>query len=164
MPGATTRLLNPPRTVDPYYHQAERMASIEARLALLEQGAMPIFYEVGVGAPVPGFQNGYANYAPTVGQWARCGYWLVGNRVYLQGLVYANNAAGSGIPIFTLPAGFRPAYQHLFSQYGNVGVARVDVQPSGFVANQSNSGWAAGAVGGSSWFLSLDGINFPVGM
>lgn len=35
----TTRILNPPRTVDPYYRQAERMAATENRLALLERQA-----------------------------------------------------------------------------------------------------------------------------
>jgi hypothetical protein len=35
----TTRILNPPRTVDPYYHQAEQFAGINARLSLLERPA-----------------------------------------------------------------------------------------------------------------------------
>jgi hypothetical protein len=36
---STARILNPPRTVDPYSHQAERMAEMERRLALLEGAA-----------------------------------------------------------------------------------------------------------------------------
>jgi len=33
---SSARILAPPRTVDPYYHQAERMAELERRLLLLE--------------------------------------------------------------------------------------------------------------------------------
>lgn len=36
---ATARILQPPRTVDPYYHQAERLAEMERRIAMLESGA-----------------------------------------------------------------------------------------------------------------------------
>ena len=163
MPGATTRLLNPPRTVDPYYHQAERMASIEARLALLEQGDMPTLWEIGAGAPVPDFQNNYANYAPST--WAKAAFVKVANRVYLQGLVFSNLASAIGATgdIFTLPAGFRPASWHLFTTQGNAGLARIDVLDTGQVKNQSTSGYAAGATAGQSWYIALDGISFTIG-
>lgn len=162
---ASARSLAPPRTVDPYYHQAERMAEIERRLALLEQGKLIQLWEVGAGAPVPGFTNSYANYQPAAGLWAKCAFWKVGNRVYIQGLVYSSiaNANGAAGGVFTLPLGYRPTQMHMFNQTGNAVAARVDVLPSGEVRNQSTAGFAAGAVAASSWFLTLDGINFAVG-
>jgi hypothetical protein len=40
MSGVTTRVLDPPRMIDPYYHQAQRIAELEGRIALLEQKAV----------------------------------------------------------------------------------------------------------------------------
>lgn len=67
--------------------------------------------------------------------------------VHLSGLV-KNGSLGN--TIFTLPVGYRPATQIMFSQIDNGGVARVDVGAGGNITS----------FGSGNGYLTLDGITF----
>lgn len=94
----------------------------------------------------PTLLNGWKNYP----NYEAAGYYKdSNNRVQLCGLVELGNAA-SGITIFQLPVGFRPAYRELFPIYSGGTIGRVDVLADGNVVVQT----------GDSAFLSLSGISF----
>ncbi|MGO1070623.1 hypothetical protein [Lysobacter sp. CA199] len=72
-------------------------------------------------------------------------------RVQLRGLI---KGGAGGTVAFVLPAGFRPATQHLYCAVCDLpGLTRVDVKPSGEVQIMLPS---SGTIG----FLSLDGIGY----
>jgi hypothetical protein len=74
--------------------------------------------------------------------------------VRIKGLVKSGNVA---LPIFTLPAGYRPVETHIFApKIAGGGVGRLDVQPGGNVVNGST---ADGNI--SAGWTSLAGITFP---
>lgn len=94
----------------------------------------------------PALLNGWKNYP----NYEAAGYYKdSNNRVQLCGLIELGNAA-SGITIFQLPVGFRPAYRELFPIYSGGTIGRVDVLADGNVVVQT----------GDSAFLSLSGISF----
>jgi hypothetical protein len=101
----------------------------------------------------PTFQNGWINYGA---QFPPAGYTLTGDGwVRLRGLIKAGTATA---PMFTLPVGYRPLYQHLYvvKTSGSPGVARIDITTAGVL----------GFPGGSDLqpnpgFVSLDGVAFP---
>jgi len=57
--------------------------------------------------------------------------------------------------IFILPEGYRPAMLQTFLQDANVGMARVDILPTGEVSV------VAYKASGTNGYLSLAGISFP---
>jgi hypothetical protein len=95
--------------------------------------------------------------------------------VHLQGVI-ANNQNRSSLdvavlPIFRLPASYRPAHNHVFASVGqdpsgdpDVDVARVDVGMNGVVSMEQdcafNSGTATFTCSGNGDYLTLDGISF----
>lgn len=110
------------------------------------------WHVVGSGAPEPVFQNGWSNFDATV--YAPASFYRRGDRVHLRGLVKSGSAQ---VPIFTLPAGYRPALRELFAAEANLQAhARVDVANNGDVLV-----WGY-ATGGTNGYLSLAGITFRV--
>ena len=97
----------------------------------------------------PTLVNGFTNYG---GNFAPAGYFKdeFGN-VNLRGLV---NTAGNpdGVTIFTLPVGYRPPYQLIFTTLNNDATARIDVFTDGAVKVASGS---------AGWF-NLEQISFRV--
>jgi hypothetical protein len=98
------------------------------------------------------FQNGWTNwgtpfppaaYTITEDGWVR-----------LRGLIKSGDITKT---IFTLPAGYRPAYEHIFPVKiaGNPGIARLEVYPNGTVG----PGPAADGPLNAGW-TSLDGVSF----
>ena len=67
--------------------------------------------------------------------------------VHLRGSVKTGTA---GTAIFTLPAGYRPAYKEVQVTVENGAIASIDIEADGLVSNQ---------IGGNT-ALSLDGITF----
>lgn len=156
----SSRLLQPPRTLDPAYRSAENTADLAQRVSVLERGPIVAAHVVGA-TDEPAFQNSFANYHST---WASCRFFKINGRVYIEGTVFSTLATANGATgiIFVLPVGYRPpgTGQHMFSMQGQAGVSRIDVAPNGAVTNQSNSGYNTAATAGGSYFLSLAGINF----
>jgi len=103
-----------------------------------------------IGAPgEPAFTNAWVNYGAPFNT---AGFWKDPNGVvHLRGLIMNGTA---GVPIFTLPVGYRPAGQELLSVVANVGGARVDVRTDGTIIVNSYFS------GGTNAFMSLDGITF----
>lgn len=97
-------------------------------------------------------QNAWANYGSG---YATAGYIKTSDSlVMLKGLI-ASGVATSGTIIATLPLGYRPANNLMFTTETNSNVpSRVDINPDGTIRIQ---------IGSNGW-LSLDGINFlPTG-
>ena len=69
--------------------------------------------------------------------------------VHLRGLL---SSSGATTVIFTLPVGYRPSAQFLFSSIGNSALARIDVDTNGQVLYQLPAG--------STPWVSIDGISF----
>jgi hypothetical protein len=93
-------------------------------------------------------QNSWANFG---GSQTPAGYWKDPfGIVHVRGLIY--NGTG-GNTAFTLPAGYRPAYNHIFPAVyytASAGLAHVDVSTSGTITPQITPGL----------WLSLDSISF----
>jgi hypothetical protein len=66
--------------------------------------------------------------------------------VHLEGLI-KNGASGS--PAFTLPAGYRPSAEEIFTSFSNAGLASVNVNFAGQVIPSGGTG-----------YLSISGITF----
>lgn len=100
-----------------------------------------------------GFGTNWGNYDPTGLTFAPVGYRLNGDKVELRGL--PNNAinANTQTIVGTLPLGFRPQYQHLFSTISNNLVARIDITTTGVIT--------ASAAAANAW-IAVDGLSFYV--
>lgn len=99
----------------------------------------------------PTLLNSWANFSADHGfEWAA--YRMIGDIVYLRGLI-KNGTVGGGVPIFTLPAGYRPLHQHLFGIMTDTAgpiLGRLDIAPTGDVILSS----------GGNGFASLSGVQF----
>lgn len=71
------------------------------------------------------------------------------NMVELRGLM--KNAVAGASDAFTLPLGYRPTLQRLFTTIGGGGIARYDIYPTGIVRP---------SLGTSNGYFALDGITF----
>lgn len=100
----------------------------------------------------PSLQSGWANYG---GARPDAGYTKTSSgMIMLKGLIKGGNATSSTV-IFTLPVGYRPAYNMIFQNSTNNAAGRVDVWADGTVRFQ---------IGSNVWF-GLDNINFlPAGV
>ena len=95
----------------------------------------------------PTFENAWVNYDATT--WDTAGYRIdPDGRAHLKGLVKSGTDPGT---IFTLPSGYRPALNQMFSVVSADVFARVDVNSDGTVKV---------AVGGNNAWVSLNGIAF----
>ena len=93
----------------------------------------------------PTFQNSWTNYGTGFNL---AGYRKIGDIVYLRGLV---KGGASGATIFTLPAGFRPAYTHIVPCRASDAMGETRMHAGGEVQPQT------GLV--STWWC-LDGSTF----
>lgn len=99
------------------------------------------------GTSVPAFLNSWVNFG---GSTTACAFRIDRNGVvHLKGTV-KSGTVGSGTPIFTLPAGYRPPEEHSRAVDSNNAFGRVIVTTGGDVA----------LVAGSNTYTSLDGISF----
>ncbi|KAB1155621.1 hypothetical protein F7018_11640 [Tenacibaculum aiptasiae] len=103
------------------------------------------------------FNSGWENYSINNGSAFEDGrFYIDNNRVYLGGLVRKTSEITQGEVIFTLPIGYRPKKQRIFSVVTEAGIVRVDIAANGNVIfNGLNFN------GGQNW-VSLDGISFRV--
>jgi hypothetical protein len=106
----------------------------------------------------PTLLNGWVNVSSSTFTSAR--YRLNGDRVEVEGLV---GGGAYSVAIFTLPAGYRPSKNFVFTCFGSgangaIGAFRVDVQPDGTVLVQAA---AAGTTGPPS-YMTLTGIQFSI--
>lgn len=91
------------------------------------------------------------------GGYASARYRRVNNVVYVQGLIKASSATASNTTMFTLPAGYRPSANIIFSSRAAGGVQfRLDVQSAGAVIAPEGVGATA------TDYVSVN-ISFPVG-
>ena len=88
----------------------------------------------------PTLLNGWVNYgAPN----QVAGYRKVGDLVFLRGTV-KSGTVGTGTPVFTLPAGYRPPVQYARAVPSNNALGRVDVYVNGnVVVNFGSNLWVA---------------------
>ena len=127
--------------------------SFEALSSILDRMYNDIYTEVldirTIIWIAPTFQNSWVNYGSGYNNAAYCKDAM--GFVHLRGLVKdgTDNSA-----IFTLPVGYRPAYQELFCVISNGVVGQVDVRTDGVVtaSNPSDPEW-----------ITLDGITFYAG-
>jgi hypothetical protein len=95
-------------------------------------------------------QNSWVVYDSTFNQPR---YIRLGRVVYVQGLI-KNGTTTVGTALASLPAGYRPGHNYIFTTLANNTLVRLDVQPGGSIA--------LGMAAPSNLFLSLDTIIFPV--
>lgn len=93
----------------------------------------------------PAFQNGWTNYG---GSWETAGFMRRGGVVYLRGLI---KSGATAVPIFTLPAGYRPSSDKHIATAGNAAFALINVFATGVVYLN---------VGSNAW-LTLADVSFP---
>jgi hypothetical protein len=86
------------------------------------------------GWQTPTLQNGWLNYSTIDINWRDAVYRRIGNIVIIEGLMRSGPA---GSTIFTLPAGYRPVRNLLWSTFCDAGVGRLDVTSSGQVNHQT---------------------------
>ena len=100
----------------------------------------------------PLLQNGWVNYgAPYGPAWYR----LIGDMVQLRGLISSGTSPTA--QICTLPAGYIPQYQPIFTVACNGGNAEVRIDTAGNMNTPS-----AGAGSSPQSWMSLTGITYPV--
>lgn len=105
--------------------------------------------DVGVGA-APAFQNSWVNYG---GGYQAAGYSKTGDMVHLRGSIKSGTMTATA---FTLPVGFRPPTQVIFSVYS---YAAAQVLGAVYV---TTGGLVVPLFGGNTHF-SLDGVSFHAG-
>lgn len=126
-----------------------KSADINANFAELKEKTDLVDGTADADWQIPTLLNGWVNYSATPG-YEHAGYYKdSAGIVHLKGLV-KSGTVGSGYAIFILPAGYRPAEQHIFATISNSAIARCDV---------SNDGWVRTPIGSNLWF-SLSGLSF----
>lgn len=70
--------------------------------------------------------SGWGNYSVS---WQSLQIRKIGDIVYIRGMVY--RASGTGTTILTLPVGYRPPIQNMFTSMTDTGAGRTDIQASG---------------------------------
>lgn len=102
---------------------------------------------VGAGSPAASFENSWVNFG---GGYANAKYWFTRDGdVCIEGLV--KNGSAANATIFTLPVGYRPAGNHIFSVDANASYSRALISTTGAITIHS---------GGSTTAQSLSGIFF----
>ena len=118
-----------------------RLAALERWADAMAAVEVPSIPEAWVS---PTLLNSWVNYG---GNWNPAGYYKDPfGRVHLRGLV----KSGTAVTIFTLPAGYRPAYDEIHASVSVDAFNSIRVYATGDVT------YAAG----STVWMSLDGISF----
>lgn len=84
---------------------------------------------IDTGWIAPALLNGWVNYSAPGTGFAPCGYRKIGNIVFLRGLL----KSGTANLMFTLPAGYRPAWLMLLGIEAGGAHGRVDIAANGDV-------------------------------
>ena len=91
-------------------------------------------------------------------QWGIGTYQRINSRVYLDGMVRRDNTATTGThTVCTLPAGYRPVFDHILYCWSSIGPARIEILNTGVLRWHTNNGVLN--VGNS---FSLTGMSFPI--
>ena len=110
-------------------------------------GSLEGWHEIGAGSE-PAFANSWVNYG---GVYNTAAFRKTTERVvYIKGLV--KDGTIGNVPIFTLPAGYRPVAETVKSTISNGAVGRIDITANGEVRAKI----------GNNAYISID-ISFPVG-
>ncbi|CAL2064845.1 hypothetical protein [Tenacibaculum sp. 190524A05c] len=105
----------------------------------------------------PTFGSGWQNYSVVHGNgFEDARYYVDNGRVYLGGLIRKTSVITSGEVMITLPIGYRPQKQRIFTVSTEAGIVRIDVAANGNVVFNGPS-----HNGGQNW-VSLDGISFRI--
>lgn len=129
--------------------------SIGAGATQAHQQAINITNGVTTIVPTPvaafSFGSGWRDYVDSFGgSWSRVRYWKDPfGVVHIQGL--ATRFSGTGTTIGTLPTGFRPPAQIIFTVDCNSGFGRIDIDTSGNIVL---------TVGTPTNYVSLSGVTF----
>jgi hypothetical protein len=127
------------------------------------QAANPPLQPASVWTPLqPLLVNSWTGYGAPYGP---AYYRMVGDEVQLRGLIQSGSSATA--PICTLPVGYRPQYEPIFSGPCNGGVTEIRVSTGGVVsvpsffppAGTAIAGWPASSP--TSW-MSLANVRFSV--
>ena len=103
----------------------------------------------------PTFGSGWQNYSVVHGNgFEDARYYVDSGRVYLGGLIRKTSGIVAGEVMITLPAGYRPQKQRIFTVSTEAGIVRIDVAANGNVVFNGPS-----HNGGQNW-VSLDGVSF----
>jgi len=104
-------------------------AAIESTLSGWGGIAAPgAWVTVGAGGGAPAFATGWGNYGAP---FQTVQYRKIGVLVYVRGLAISSSNRAAGDPVFTLPVGFRPLSQLLYTSIQSNGQYRVDVETTG---------------------------------
>lgn len=129
-------------------------AAALAHPPIRDQFTVEAWHNVGE-AGEPGFQNSWVNRTPGNNP---AGFYLKDERVYLRGTVRAGTVGSEPTgTIFTLPAGFRPAFREFIATFadsatGSRTIARCDILTDGQVV----------AVSGANEPFALDNLSFRI--
>ncbi|MBW1294133.1 hypothetical protein [Aquimarina litoralis] len=105
----------------------------------------------------PTFSSGWENYSVAHGTgFEDARYYVDNGRVYLGGLIRKTSGINAGEIMLTLPLGYRPLKQRIFTVSTEAGIVRIDVAANGTVIYN-----APAYNGGQNW-VSLDGISFRI--
>ncbi len=105
----------------------------------------------------PTFGSGWQNYSVVHGNgFEDARYYVDNGRVYLGGLIRKTFGITAGEVMLTLPVGYRPQKQRIFTVSTEAGIVRIDVAANGNVVFNGPA-----HNGGQNW-VSLDGISFRV--
>ena len=105
----------------------------------------------------PTFGTGWQNYSVAHGSgFEDARYYVDNGRVYLGGLIRKTSGITTGDIMITLPIGYRPQKQRIFTVSTEAGIVRIDVAANGNVVFNGPS-----YNGGQNW-VSLDGISFRI--
>ncbi|CAL2080506.1 hypothetical protein [Tenacibaculum sp. 190524A05c] len=105
----------------------------------------------------PTFGSGWQNYSVIHGNgFEDARYYVDNGRVYLGGLIRKTSVITSGEVMITLPVGYRPQKQRIFTVSTEAGIVRIDVAANGNVVFNGPS-----HNGGQNW-VSLDGVSFRI--
>lgn len=143
-----SRVLQPPRNLEPDLRLQSQIADLTARILTVERS-------------VPEAKKAL----PFTAQWDDIGgthedvtYYQDRGRVYLQGIANVIATTTTNPTIATLPAGYRPLGRVIFPCYTSLtgNIIRVDIFNTGVIQVQTGSTIAVGQ------FVNLSGISFRV--
>lgn len=100
----------------------------------------------------PTFEGNWANYTATATFNTAAFYKDAFGVVHIKGLVENTTGTGINTTIFTLPTGYIPSKNYIFTTIGDGAIARIDIDSDGTVDLST--------VGTGATYLSLDGITF----
>ena len=144
-------VVNPVEVAIPELRQQSFNRDHEERLRATERTGD--FWHIVGATGQPAFGSGYRPYpSGTSTTYAPPSYRKINGVVHLRGLIEKTSAMSPGEVMWTMPVGYRPAWQVLLNCQSNGALGRVDVATNGQVILQS---------GNAAW-VSLDGLCYAL--